>query len=114
MTADTLGHLTAVYVTPANERERTRVFDCARLYRRSGGTQSSWLGATRATREQLRQDARDHGIELQMTKLAEAKRVSCCCLRGGWVSAALSRQRVLADWSKTTSNLFLRSNDCTL
>jgi transposase len=61
MAVDTLGHLLAVHVTPANAQERAQVFELA------------WADQG-DTGEQPRQDAMAHGIELQVIKLAEAKK----------------------------------------
>jgi transposase len=75
MAVDTLGHLLAVHVTPANEQERAQVSElCEAVQTATGHTvELAWADQS-YTGEQPRQDAKAHGIELQVVKLAEAKK----------------------------------------
>jgi len=75
MVVDTLGHLLAVHVTPANEQERAQVFKlCEAVQTATGHTVELAWADQGYTGEQPRQDAKTHGIELQVIKLAEAKK----------------------------------------
>lgn len=72
---DTLGHLLALKVTPANEQERAQVADLtARVQQVTGRTvevafvDQGYTGATAAT------DARQNGVRLEVVKHTEAKR----------------------------------------
>jgi hypothetical protein len=51
MAVDTLGHLLAVHVTPANEQERAQVREVCGGCRRSRAAQSSWPGPSKAIRK---------------------------------------------------------------
>ena len=73
---DTLGHLLALLVTPANEQDRAQVEELAEA-RPSGrpASTSSWRMSTRATPGAAGRGKRPaHGIELAVVKLPEAKR----------------------------------------
>ena len=73
---DTLGHLLALLVTPANEQERAQVAELASAgASRSPASMSSWPTSIRATpaRSQPPRPPQ-HGIELAVVKLPEAKR----------------------------------------
>jgi len=75
MAVDTLGHLLAVHVTPANEQERAQVFElCEAVQTITGHTVEPAWADQGCTGEQSRRDAQAHGIELQVIKLAEAKK----------------------------------------
>jgi transposase len=75
MAVDTLGHLLAVHVTPANEQERAQVFElCEAVQTATGHTVELAWADQGYTGEQPRRDAQAHGIELQVIKLAEAKK----------------------------------------
>ena len=72
---DTLGHLLAVLVTPANEQERAQVGELARQVQ--AATQRSVKLAyvdQGYTGEKPAAAAHEQGIELEVVKLAEAKR----------------------------------------
>lgn len=75
LAVDTLGHLLALHVTPANEQDRTQVDKlCADLQEATGESveiayvDQGYTGAKAALA------AARHGIELLVVKLAEAKR----------------------------------------
>ena len=75
MAVDTLGHLLALLVTPANEQERAQVGELAKQVQEA--TQRSVKLAyvdQGYTGEKPAAQAADHGIELEVVKLAEAKR----------------------------------------
>jgi transposase len=75
MAVDTLGHLLAVHVTPADEQERAQVETlCEAVQAVTGKTVRLAWADQGYTGEQPQQDAQAHGIELQMVKLPEAKK----------------------------------------
>ncbi|AOJ67825.1 MULTISPECIES: IS5 family transposase [Burkholderia] len=75
MAVDTLGHLLAVHITPANEQERTQVQQLARQVQQATGQTVKLAFADQGyTGEHAAQAARDEGIELQVIKLSEAKK----------------------------------------
>lgn len=75
MAVDTLGHLLALHVTPANEQERQQVDElAAHVQTVTGGSVEVAFVDQGYTGEQPAQDAAAHGIELIVVKLAEAKK----------------------------------------
>ena len=72
---DTLGHLLALHVTPANEQEREQVSVLAEAVQEVTGqnVQLAWVDQG-YTGEEAAQAAADHGITLEVVKLAEAKK----------------------------------------
>ena len=72
---DTLGHLLAVHVTPANEQERAQVTVLCKAVQQATGETVKLAWADQGyTGEQPRQDAQAHGIDLQVVKLPEVKK----------------------------------------
>ena len=85
---DTLGHLFALLVTPANAQKRAQVGELAKQVQEA--TQRSVKLAyvdQGYTGEKPAAQAADHGIELEVVKLAEASVASCSCPAVGWSSA---------------------------
>lgn len=75
MAVDTLGHLIALTVTPADEQERSQVDAlCQQVQQATGETVKLAWADQGYTGEQARSDAAEHGIELQIVKLPEAKK----------------------------------------
>ena len=72
---DTLGHLLALVVTPANEQDRAQVEELATQVQQSTGesVQVAFV-AQGYTGEQPATDAKAHGIRLEVVKLPEAKK----------------------------------------
>ena len=72
---DTLGHLLALKVTPANEQERAQVADLAEQIQEVTGNnvQLAWVDQG-YTGQQPAEDAKQHGIQLEVVKLSEAKK----------------------------------------
>jgi transposase len=72
---DTLGHLLALYVTPANEQERAQVGTLAQQVQAATGqsVELAYVDEGYAG-DQPAQDAAAHGIQLEVVKLPEAKR----------------------------------------
>jgi len=72
---DTLGNLLAVVVTPANEQERHQVTDlCARVQEATGQSVQVAFADQGYTGEDPLQDAAQHGIQLTVVKLPEARK----------------------------------------
>lgn len=75
MAVDTMGHLIALTVTPADEQERSQVDALCRQVQQATGETVKLAWADQGyTGEQARSDAAEHGIELQIVKLPEAKK----------------------------------------
>ncbi|WCN00216.1 IS5 family transposase [Acidovorax sp. GBBC 1281] len=75
MAVDTLGHLLAVHVTPADEQERAQVHQlCEDVQQATGHTvQRAWADQG-YTGKAASKAAQDNGIDLQIVKLPEAKK----------------------------------------
>lgn len=75
MAVDTLGHLLALVVTPANAQERAQVEALARAVQEATGNnvQIAWVDQG-YTGDEPAQAAQVHGIQLEVVKLPEAKR----------------------------------------
>ena len=72
---DTLGLLLALHVTPANEQERDSVEELARQVQIETGDSVSLAYVDQGyTGERAQDAAAEHGIELEVVKLSEAKR----------------------------------------
>lgn len=75
MAVDTLGHLLAVHVTPANEQERAQVqVLCEAVQLATGNTVKLAWADQGYTGEEPKQAAQEQGIDLQVVKLPEAKK----------------------------------------
>jgi len=72
---DTLGHLLAMKVTPANEQERAQVGELAGQIQEATGDNVELAYVDQGyTGDQPAQDAQTHGIRLEVVKLSEAKK----------------------------------------
>jgi len=75
LAVDTLGHLLALHVTPANEPERAQVAELAQAVQEVTGQSVEVAFVDQGyTGEEPAQAAADHGIRLEVVKLPEAKR----------------------------------------
>ncbi len=75
MAVDTLGHLLALLVTPANEQERAQVEHLAQAVQEATGESVEIAFVDQGyTGEEPEEAAKAHGIQLQVVKLPEAKR----------------------------------------
>jgi len=82
---DTLGHLLALLVTPANEPERAQVAELARSVQQVTGPHVDVAFVDQGyTGDEAAAAARQHGIRLDGVKLPETKRV-CVLLLRPWV-----------------------------
>ena len=83
---DTLGHLLALRVTPANTHERAHGALADAVQEATGNTvELAWVDPG-DTGENLAEDVA-RGADLAVVLLPEAKRASCCCPTAGWWSA---------------------------
>ena len=72
---DTLGHLLALHVTPADEQDRAQVEQLAQAVQQiTGDTVELAYVDQGYTGENAKQAARAHGIQLEVVKHTEAKR----------------------------------------
>jgi transposase len=72
---DTLGNLLALHITPADEQERAQVAELARQVQDVTGENVEIAYVDQGyTGEQPAQDAANHGIQLEVIKLPEAKK----------------------------------------
>jgi transposase len=75
LAVDTLGHLLALHVTPANEQDRAQVEVLAQAVQEATGEQVELAYVDQAyTGEEPAQGAQSHGITLEVVKHHEAKR----------------------------------------
>jgi transposase len=75
LAVDTLGHLLALYVTPANEQDRAQVGPlCQQIQQTTGETVELAYVDQNYTGEAPAQAAAQHGIRLEVVKRPEAKR----------------------------------------
>ncbi len=75
MAVDTLGHLLAMHVTPANEQERAQVEQLAKAVQDVTDAHVELAYVDQGyTGEEAAQVAQEHGITLEVVKLSEAKR----------------------------------------
>lgn len=72
---DTLGHLLALHVTPANEQDRAQVAQLAQAAQEATQQNIELTYADAGyTGEQAQQDAHTEGIQLEIVKLSQSKR----------------------------------------
>lgn len=72
---DTLGHLVALHITPANEQDRAQVEQLAHEVQAATGQSVEIAFVDQGyTGEQPAQDAQAHGLQLEVIKLPEAKK----------------------------------------
>jgi transposase len=75
LAVDTLGHLLALRVTPANEQDRAQVEQWAAQVQAATGQSVEWADVDPGyTGEQALQDAAAHGIQLEVVQLPQAKK----------------------------------------
>lgn len=75
MAVDTLGHLLALLVTPANEQERAQVYELAEEIQEVTGESVELAFVDQGyTGDDAARDAAENGIRLEVVKLSEAKR----------------------------------------
>ena len=110
MAVDTLGHLLALRVTAADEQERAQVGDLLADAQSATGNSIKVAFADQGyTGEQAAQEAQQHGVELVVVKLPEAKK-GFVLLPRRWVVersfAWLTRfRRLIRDYERTAEML---------
>ncbi len=110
MAVDTLGHLLALHVTPADQQDRSRVKQVAKEVQEATGKSVELAFVDQGyTGEQPARDAANQGIQLHVVKLPEAKR-GFVLLPRRWVGertfAWLARCRRLAkDYERLPATL---------
>jgi transposase len=86
MAVDTLGHLLALHVTPANEQDRHQVDQLvARVQEVTGDTVNLAYVDQGYTGDDAREAATQHGIQLEVVKLPDATRQGFVLLPKRWV-----------------------------
>ena len=101
---DTLGHLLALHVTPANAQERDQVAALALAVQKVTGENVQLAWADQGyTGPEAGRDAAEHGIQLEVVKLAEAKKGFVLLPEDGWSSAPLAGSPAAEGWRVTTS-----------
>jgi len=110
MAVDTLGHLLALHVTPADEQERARVGALAEAVQEVTGESVELAYVDQGyTGEAAASAAADRGIELEVVKLPEAKR-GFVLLPRRWVAErsfgwAARFRRLARDYERLTETL---------
>ncbi len=113
LAVDTLGHLLATVVTPANDQERARGGRTWRRWsRRRPAKRSNWPMSTKATpeRKQRRpQPPRASSWKWSNCQTPTGPSVALSCCRGaGWSSAASPGSPAFVAWRATTSGCLRR------
>lgn len=107
---DTLGHLLALHVTPADEQDRARVKQLAKDVQEATGKSVELAFVDQGyTGEKPAADAKRHGIELEVVKLPQAKRGFVLLPRRWVVERSLSWmarcRRLAKDYERLPSTL---------
>lgn len=75
LAVDTLGHLLAAYITPANEQDRAQAAAlCAQVQAVTGGTVEIAWADQEYTGEPTEQAADEHGVVLQVVKRPDGQK----------------------------------------
>jgi transposase len=81
---DTLGHLLAALVTPANEQERAQVGELVRAVQEVTGQHVEIAYVDQGyTGPDAQEAAQEQGVHLEVVKLPKPRRALCCCLDAG-------------------------------
>jgi transposase len=108
---DTLGHLLALYVTPANEQDRAQVEELARQVQEvtEQSVEVGFVDQEAYTGDEPAQAAKQQGIELQVIKLPEAKKGFVLLLRRWVVERSFGRadrfRRLVRDYERLPETL---------
>ena len=118
LAVDTLGHLLALRVTPANEQDRFQVQALCQDVQEATGhsVQVAWVDQG-YTGQEAAQGAQEEGIQLMVVKLQEAKRASCSCPSscpgGGLWRGASPGLHAFDVWLKTSRDCRKPLRGCT-
>ncbi len=86
MAVDTLGHLLALHVTPANEQDRHQIDQLAsKIQEVTGDTVELAYVDQGYTGDEAKEAAEQHGIQLEVVKLSDATRQGFVLLPKRWV-----------------------------
>ena len=110
---DTLGHLLALRVTPANAQERAQVGALADAVQEATGNtvELAWVDQG-YTGEDPAEEAAAGGLTSPSSACRRRRRASCCCPGAGWWSAPSPGRPASAGWPKTMNGCPKRSRDC--
>ena len=109
---DTLGHLLALSVTPADQGDRSQVEALAQdMQQVTGGTVEMAYVDQGYTGPNAEETAQSHGIRLEWSNTPWRNAASCCCRAVGWSREALPGPPDSADSCVTTNGSTLRSKD---
>jgi transposase len=101
---DTLGHLLALQVTPANAQDRAQVATLAAAVQEATGTHVDLAYVDQGyTGKKPAAAAQAQGIQLQVSSCPKPSGASCCCRGAGSWSATLPGRHVSAAWRATTN-----------
>ena len=110
MAVDTLGHLLALHVTPANRDDRAEVGRLAEAIQLATGQSVELAYVDQGyTGERPAAAAQDHGIALEVVELPEAKRGFVLLPRRWVVERSFPGQHGAVVWSRITSATRQRS-----
>ena len=102
---DTLGHLLALHVTPADEQDRAQVGELAGRCSRSRRRMWSWPTWIRATQATLLKRPQPNMVSnWKWSSIPRPNAASCCCREDGWWSEASHGLPASADWLATTKD----------
>ena len=104
LAVDTWGHVLALHLTPANEGDRSQVAALSQAVQEATGqsVQLAWVDQGYSG-EQTAEEAAQHGIELEVVKLQEAKKGFVLLPRRWSWSVPLLGLHAFDAWPKTTS-----------
>ena len=96
---DTLGHLLALCVSPANEDDREQVEElCEQLQEATGENVELTYVDQGYTGERASGFAAEHGIRLEVVKHEKPSAASCSCRKDGWWSGTSRGHRAFGGW----------------
>jgi hypothetical protein len=103
---DTLGHLLALFVTPANEQERARVGELAEAVQEEATGESvelAYVDQGYAAGEQPAEEAEAHGMrDWRWSSTKRRNGASCSCRGDGSWNAISPGHRGFGGWSRIT------------
>lgn len=101
---DTLGHLLALYVTPANEQDRAQVEELACQVQAVTDQSVEVAFVDQGyTGDEPAEAAQAEGMRLEVIKLPEAKKGSCCSPDAGWWSVVSPGRLAFDAWLAITN-----------
>jgi transposase len=101
---DTLGHLLALHVTPADEQDRAQVGELAGQVQQITGESVTLAYVDQGyTGEAAQEAAAEHSIQLQVSSTPRPNVVLSCCREDGWWKEALPGPPASAASHETTS-----------